>query len=192
MKKVGIFSGTFDPIHEGHIMFAHTAMDHFGLDEVLLIPEDSPRTKSGVTDLAHRSEMIELALEDFSDIKLHKVTHPQHTLLETMEELLAEHGTENSYTLLMGADVFESIESWKDFSEIGHTLSYIVALRTEDDGEIVVPLADKLNLEVEFVPSPLSSVSSQTIRAAVKAGTQPRGLNDDVEKYINENSLYTN
>lgn len=190
MRKIGIFSGTFDPIHEGHVMFAQTAMEHFGIDEILFLPEENPRRKDKASSHEHRSEMIELALRDFPGMRVFKVSHPQHTLLETMEEMVAEHAYDAQYVLLMGADVFENIESWKDFSEIAHDLAYVVALRTEDDGEIVIPLAEKLQLNAEFVPSPLSTISSSAIRSSVIEGSQPRGLNDDVESYISENNLY--
>lgn len=190
MKKVGIFSGTFDPIHEGHVLFAQTALEQFGLDEVLFLIEELPRRKTEVSDIDHRKVMLKLALEDFPSLSFFDSKIAQHTLSSTMLEIVDARGGDDAYVLLMGADLFEQIESWPDFKELGRDLAYIVALRTEDDGEVVIPLAQKLDLQVEFIPSPLSSISSRDIRSAVQNDAQPRGLNEEVEKYIDDNLLY--
>ena len=75
--------------------------------------------------------------------------------------------------------------------ELAESIAFIVALRTEDDGEVAVPHMKQLGLEAEFLPAPLASVSSSQIREQVRAGQPGKGLDDDVRTYIDHQSLYS-
>ncbi|HEU5121705.1 MAG TPA: adenylyltransferase/cytidyltransferase family protein, partial [Candidatus Saccharimonadales bacterium] len=61
MRRIGIYSGTFDPVHYGHIAFAASAIRACNLDEVVFLPEPQPRYKAGVTDIAHRLALLTMA-----------------------------------------------------------------------------------------------------------------------------------
>ena len=65
VKRIGIFAGTFDPVHKGHISFALQAIEAAGLDEVVFLPEPRPRHKQSVTDQSHRIAMINLAIKAY-------------------------------------------------------------------------------------------------------------------------------
>lgn len=191
MKHLGIYSGTFDPIHEGHVLFAHTALEQLGLDQVLFMPEPKPRHKEIVTDLATREAMVQAALNDHEmSMKLLKTTNTEvHTLHDTVQTLVDLY-PDAQFTLLMGADVFEHIGSWPGYQDIAGNLGLFVGLLEEDDGEIVLPLAKQLELTPTFVPVPLSSIRSSRIRKAVANNVAPKGLHDAVAEYIRHYKLY--
>lgn len=185
--KLGIFSGTFDPVHEGHILFALSTCDQFGLDKVVLVPEKKPRRKEPVASYEQRVQMLELALSNYDNLALFESSADQHTIGTTLEEVQNEFQVEKP-TLIMGADVFEFVPTWAPEDRLDALMDrveFLVALRTEDDGEIVIPLADKIDADAQFVPAPISSISSSLIRSGKKSY-----LDDDVLKYITENSLY--
>ena len=189
MKHIGIYSGTFNPIHEGHVLFAQTAIDQYGLDEVLIMPEVQPRNKTEVTDIDMREAMVRIALEDFDNISLLSNPQTEHSILETMAFVVTAR-PDAHFSIIMGADVFEHIGSWDGYEELRNNVGLIVGLRTEDDGEIVIPLAKELDLEASFLPVPLATISSSQIRRAVLDDLQPKGLNDQVAAYIELLNLY--
>lgn len=186
--NIGIFSGTFDPVHEGHVLFALTACDQFGLDRVIFLPERTPRRKTPVATYEQRVAMLTLALNDYPHLQVLESSSDTHTASETLDEL-AEQFESAKPTLLMGADVFEFVPSWTDESSLDELLGrveFIVALRTEDDGEVVIPLADSIDADAQFVPAPVAGVSSSIIRSGKR-----RYLDDAVLEYIESNQLYS-
>lgn len=192
MKRIGIYSGTFDPIHEGHILFASTAIGQFGLDLVVFMPEPKPRRKADVTALDDREAMLALSLQEYPQMEMFSPISEQEFTVESTMRAIVEKYPDCQYAMLMGADVFEYInkENWPGLEDIRESVGFIVALRTEDDGEIVTPLAKELNLQAEFMQSALATVSSSKIRAALKNDKQPIGLDDNVQTYITSRGLY--
>src|SRR5687768_15392849 len=87
LKKVGIYAGTFDPVHEGHLAFAREAAAQYGLDKVFFLVEPNPRRKQGVKALEHRNEMVQLAIR--SEKLFASILLEQHrfTVTETMPVL---------------------------------------------------------------------------------------------------------
>ena len=114
--RIGIYGGTFNPIHRGHLTAARAAMDALGLDRLLLIPASVPPHKAlpqGSADAADRLEMAALACAQLGpvaqalDIELHR-TGPSYTV-DTLRQLRMEH-PEDELWLLMGTDMFLSLE----------------------------------------------------------------------------------
>ncbi len=190
MKHIGIYSGTFDPIHEGHVLFAQTVIEQLGLDKVVFIPEPKPRRKQHVTDVAKREAMVRIALQEYDQMELLSLPEQEsHSVIDTMSEVIKRY-PEDAFVLIMGSDVFEHIGSWKDYEELKDTVSIVVGLRGEDDGEIVVPMASELGLQASFIPAPLTKISSSNIRSAIAASEQPKGLHDQVALYAQAAGLY--
>src|SRR5258706_12226030 len=86
-KHIGIYSGTFDPVHPGHIAFAREALQTCKLDEVIFLPEQTPRGKEAVTDLSHRIALLERALADEPNMRILKLQSPQFTVADTLPEI---------------------------------------------------------------------------------------------------------
>lgn len=192
--RIGIFSGTFDPIHSGHLSFVKSAKQLLNLDKVLILIEKDPRRKKSVSDYNHRLNMVKLALKNepnfiIEDLDMQKAGKT-HTLKETMEELYKEFGTKTEFVLLMGGDLFEYIESWEDLDEYLGKLSFGVGLRTEDDGELCIELASRIGAKIKLIQSPQPSTSSAKIKQKIIAGDTSSELPKEVSEYIKENSLY--
>src|SRR5258706_15577528 len=103
-KHIGIYSGTFDPVHPGHVAFALETLQTCKLDEVIFLPEQTPRDKQAVTDLSHRIALLERALADEPNMRVLKLRSPQFTVADTLPEIYAAL-KDTQLTLLVGSDV---------------------------------------------------------------------------------------
>lgn len=195
--KIGIFSGTFDPLHIGHIDFAQQALEQ-GLDKVVFMPEKTPRRKTNISEISHRKKILELSIKDIPDLEIYSpVGHDTYTISKTLDNITNKYGANNELWLLMGADVFEFIEKWgseeqneKSSVEFMKNAYFFVALREEDDGETAVKIRDKLNIEVKMASSNNPHVSSSKIRNVIMHGNKPVGLSEEALNYIEKNGLY--
>ena len=135
-RKVGIFGGTFDPIHTGHLMLAESACCGFGLDKVLFMPTPSPyhRTDKKVLELEHRISMVKLAIEgndhfEFSDFEI-ALPGPTYTY-NTLKKFTEEYPDTEVY-LIIGGDSLFSIEQWYNFRDI-FDMSVILSSKRENE-----------------------------------------------------------
>src|SRR6185295_10705588 len=103
MKRIGFFSGTFDPIHKGHIAFALQALEAAELDRVYFMPEAKPRRKEGMTHYGHRVAMLRLALRPHKNLKVLEVPDRQFSVQRTMPRLKTRFKNDQLF-LLMGSD----------------------------------------------------------------------------------------
>lgn len=183
--RIGVFSGTFDPVHNGHIGFAEEAREQLGLDIVVFMPEKSPRRKQYVKPIEKRTEMLEIALADKQWASVHHAETDNHTVEETMEELRQEYDKSDQFYLLMGVDVYEHLHEWPNCGYLLETTKIILGLRTEDDGELALELADDIGDKPTMIVSSNPGLSSSDVRDGSHDGV-PRAVAD----YIEENELY--
>lgn len=134
-KKIGIFGGTFDPIHLGHLFLAETACDRLGLDKILFMPNPAPyhRKAKETTPLEDRIAMTELAISDnsrfaFSDFEI-KLEGPVYTA-ETLGKFHEAYPDAEIYFILGGDSLF-TIEYWKDPEKI-FSIASILCGKRED------------------------------------------------------------
>src|SRR5437899_2632218 len=85
--KIGILSGTFDPIHKGHLALAKAALNEAKLDKVYIVIEQAPRNKQNVTDYVQRRAMVEIALRDYPNIELLELPSKQFSVAQTLPEI---------------------------------------------------------------------------------------------------------
>lgn len=208
-KKIGIFGGTFDPIHIGHLRMALELKEQLGLDEMRLLPahrpphRDAPQVSS-----AQRTEMMRIALRDCPELSLDdrelqrdKLSYTYDTLLE----LRAELGREVSLVLCMGEDAFAGLPNWYCWQELIGLAHIVVIARPgwaiPELGEardlLAKHQADIKNLDYEPAGSivqcspRLLPISATEIRAQIKAGNSAQFLVPDaVWNYIKANQLY--
>ena len=135
MKHIGLFGGTFNPVHLGHVQVIREVKSGFNLDEILIIPTALPPHKKSenVVDAKDRLEMIRLAFlndPDFviSDVEL-KRTGPSYTIdtVRYFRTILPESTT---LYLIMGLDAFLEIDTWKSYKELFLLIPFIVMFRT--------------------------------------------------------------
>ncbi len=131
---IGLFGGTFNPIHIGHLRAALEVKEGFGLDEVVLIPAALPPHKvpGDVAEAADRLHMLNLALEDDSGIRISDVelkrAGPSYTIdtVEHFKQLLSD---QSQIYLIMGMDAFLEFDSWKSFDELLRRIPFIIISR---------------------------------------------------------------
>lgn len=196
-KKIGVFAGTFDPIHEGHVAFAQAALNR-GLEKVMFLVEPQPWRKQGVRAHEHRIAMVRLAIADNPKLGVVIMERARVTVHETLPALRARFkGYE--LVLLFGDDVIsymaEHIAAWPQIEDLASTTSLIIACRRGDQATIskrMDLLKDEYGLpfRYEFVEPMKGSVSSSGIRQAIKKGGWAPDLPEAVEKYIRQNKLY--
>lgn len=182
--RIGVFGGSFDPIHHGHLILARAALEELGLDRILFIPANlSPhKTDTKPATAQDRIAMLQLAIENepgfaTSEIELHRPP-PSYTV-ETLRELRARH-PDDTFTLLIGADNVAKFDTWREPDEIRRLADLAVLDRATHDTPHDWPVVRRL-----------VDISSTDIRARVAAGRSIRYLTpDSVCDYIAAQSLY--
>jgi nicotinate-nucleotide adenylyltransferase len=191
-ERIGLFGGTFDPIHTGHLILAEAASDFIGIDRVLFIPTAFPPNKRDrrLTDIEARSRMVELAIADNPRFELSAIERRDEIAYtsETVRRFADAGYRQEELHLLVGSDSLEEIGSWKEPGVI-FSLATIVAQRrpgfhgltTLPDGAAVIMIETGSN-----------SISSSEIRRLAAAGRSIRYLVPaPVERYIDEHALYS-
>ena len=190
MSKVGIFGGTFDPIHLGHLITAQSVREIRNLDKIIFIPSYVSPHKVDVesTSPEDRLEMIKLSIAgidffDFSDfeIKREKISYT----IETLKEMKKRY---NYLEFIIGYDNIFQFHTWKDPDEI-FKLAKIVVLKRKSS--YPPPEKDKYYNAAEFVQTRGIEISATDIRERVKNGLPINYLvTEEVKNYIYKNKLY--
>ena len=190
--KVGIFGGTFDPIHIGHLILAEQARDRLRLDRVLFVPARVPPHKQTAAAHAdHRYRMACLATEDHphfavSDLELRR-EGPSYTV-DTLRVLKAEAPEDAQHYLLLGADSARDLEQWKSFETLLGSATVVVMGRPGVGQE---DLPASVGRQATYLSTPLLGISSSGIRRLVREGGTVRYLVPAaVEAYIRSEGLY--
>ena len=132
-KKIGVFGGTFDPIHIGHLRMALELKEQLGLDEMRLLPcHQPPHRDAPQVSSAQRAEMLRIALHDCPELQLDerelRRDKPSYTY-DTLMELRAELGDDVSLVLCMGADAFSGLPNWYCWQELIRLAHLVVIAR---------------------------------------------------------------
>ncbi|CAN5603537.1 nicotinate-nucleotide adenylyltransferase [soil metagenome] len=192
--RIGIYAGTFDPVHDGHLSFAREAARQNSLDKVFFMVEPKPRRKQGVKALVHRQYMIHRSIVDeykFGNIMLEQ---ERFSVVETMPILQARFKGARLY-MLMADDVLTHLSGWPHLEELLESVHFIVGLRHSTTQEVQEQAATlekitRLSFNYTIIKAPLSSISSRRIRSVIKSGKQPKGVPAPVLDYIKEQNLY--
>lgn len=208
-KCLGIFGGTFDPIHLGHLRLALELKQQFSLDEMHLLPCYLPphRAAPGAT-ANQRVAMLRLALQDCPQLQLDtrelQRDRPSYTV-DTLTELRAQLGEQVSLSLCMGMDSFCTLDSWHEWSQLIRLAHIVVVERPGYELPVVGPVAELLRRHragadaiqaaaagAVIITAPrLLPVSATEIRAQLKSGQSPQFLLPDaVLNYIHAQQLY--
>jgi nicotinate-nucleotide adenylyltransferase len=190
-EKVGLFGGTFDPIHTGHLILAQVASDFIGLDRVLFTPTSRPphKTHAALTDFTVRKEMVELAIAGNPRFEL-SLIEESDGIVYTFETVL--HYSDSGFDrealhLLIGSDSLEELFSWRN-PDIIFSRATIVVLK-RPGYESLPALPD--GAAVIMIETGCNTISSTEIRDLVRNGKSVRYLvPDPVERFIIDNALY--
>lgn len=194
-RKVGIFSGTFDPVHAGHISFALKAADRAGLEKVIFIPEPVPRRKAGVTHVAHRLAMLKLALKPHPKLEVLELPDKQFSVAKTLPRLHKSYPGAELY-FLAGSELVDlmisprAAEEWPDLGRFLQAFTLIVAVRGKRIKDDYRQKLDLLSPRSLLVLSSRPLVSSRHVREALQSGKPSRDLLPSLKTYVQENWLY--
>jgi len=191
-KRIGIFSGVFDPVHIGHVSFALEAAKQARLDEVYFLVEAVPRRKTGVTHLGHRTAMIKLAVEPYPKLKLLDLPDKQFSVAKTLPRL-RQRFPDDSLIYLTGSDMLEYMPKWQLIDRLLSQMGLIVGLRGSKDIKQAQNYMKDLPVqpvELRIINGPNPKTSSQQIRDAIMKGNKVSGLPVSEQDYIKTNWLY--
>lgn len=194
VSKIGIYSGTFDPVHNGHIAFALEAIEQNDLDKVYFLPEPRPRRKQGVKAFEHRSTMVSIAISEYDKLGMIILEQARFTPEQTMP-VLRERFQGVELCMLMGDDVLDHFVHWRDVDTLVNSLTFVVGIRRHDKkhiGEIAKTIREttghRLHYET-FAPTQYK-ISSSVVKKAIRSKDDYGDLDPNVADYIKTNKLY--
>jgi nicotinate-nucleotide adenylyltransferase len=187
--RIGVMGGTFDPIHNGHLVAASEVRQHFGLDEVLFVPTGQPYQKRDVSEAEHRYLMTVIATASNPDFTVSRVDidrgGPTYTI-DTLRELRAARPDAELF-FISGADAVARILEWKDAREL-FSLAHFVAVSRPGHPLTVSGLPEE---HVSLLEVPALAISSTDCRSRVSRGFPVWYLvPDGVVQYISKYHLY--
>lgn len=193
VKRIGIFSGLFDPVHKGHIGFALSALREASLDEVYLLVETKPRRKKGVTHVAHRIAMAKLATAHYPKLHVLELPDQQFSVAKTLPRLKKRFEGSDIY-FMCGSDMLEHMPQWPLAGRLLQDVGMIVAIRQGSSRPAVDRLVQQLPVlskDLKVITSLYPEVSSGQIRQAVRQKARAEGLLGSTQKYAREHWLYS-
>ncbi len=190
-KEIGIFSGSFNPIHNGHLMLASYLSEFTYLDEVWFVvtPHNPLKGTAILLNDNVRLEMVKIALEVYKKLKVSDIEfympRPSYTI-NTLTKLSEENPNAN-FTLIIGADNWILFNRWKDADVIMN--NYKILIYPRRGFELLIP--DSYRQNIQPVDAPVIEVSSSFIRKSINEGKDIRSfVPEKVYEYIMKNSLY--
>ena len=198
MARIGIFGGTFDPPHIGHLILADEAMSQLGLDRLLwvLTPEPPHKRGQAITPLAVRMEMVTAAIQGNPKFELSRVEIDRpgpHYARDTVR-LLAGQFPQDGLVYIIGGDSLRDLPSWLAPQEFLGTIQALGVMRRPGAVIDLSALEDRLpgiEKKVEFIEAPLLEIASHQIRERIEAGSGYRYyLPAQVYKIIEREKLY--
>lgn len=190
--KIGIFGGTFNPVHNGHLSIADEFVNKCELDKLILIPNNVSPFKIDVDDdsvsAEHRMRILKLAVQDRKNFEIDDFEITKNGVSYTIEtvEYLKSKFPEDHLFLLIGIDQAIDIDRWKDIYKIKKLVSIVVADRTNE-------MTNYEEIDKSFIRlgNTKVDISSSEIRDNVRSGKSILGMvPDEVAVYIVNNMLY--
>lgn len=188
--KVGLFFGSFNPVHNGHMVIAGYMTEFSDLYQVWFVvsPHNPLKLKSTLLQDYHRMTLVKIAIGDnrklkASDIEF-KLPKPSYTI-NTLAHLF-EKFPEHKFVLILGSDNLESFKKWKNYEQILEQVElYVYPRRTSDGGELIN------HPKVKIIDAPIMELSSSFIREAIKNKKDVRYMMPEkVWEYIDEMNFY--
>ncbi|MEZ6049676.1 MAG: nicotinate-nucleotide adenylyltransferase [Planctomycetaceae bacterium] len=193
--RLGLFGGTFDPIHLGHLILAEACREACALEEVWFIPTGSPPHKesTGITDAKLRVEMLEMAVAGVREFKINEMeikrTGTTYTV-DTLTELKEEDPTRDLF-FMIGADSLHDFPTWREPERIAELATLLVVNRAGRAMPELETLSDKIRNSVQVVTIPDIGIASSNLRQRVADGQSIRfQVPRAVEVYIEQHKLY--
>lgn len=196
--RIGIMGGTFNPIHNAHLLMGELAREEYGIDRLLFMPGGNPPHKRDieVTDVLHRAQMCRLAIADnpnfmFCGYEAEKDGFSYTS--ETLEYMQSKYPSDEIF-FIIGSDSLFALESWHEPEKILSLCTLLVFCREESRGDTqneIDRLSEKYNARIRLIHAPKFDISSSQIRERLERGKSVRYMIPAaVIEYIGENGLY--
>ena len=197
-QRLGLFGGTFDPPHVGHLILASEARAQLELSRVLwtVTPDPPHKQDQSITSLEHRLAMVRLAIDDdpsfeLSDVELRR-PGPHYTV-DTIR-LLAQQNPDAEIVPILGGDSLNDLPSWHQPKELLYAAHWVGVMRRPGEQTNLEALERELpgiSSKIHYVDAPLLEIASREIRNRVATGKPFRYyLPETVYEYIEQHNLY--
>ena len=199
--RIGVFGGTFDPIHYGHLLLAECCREQASLDAVWFVPAAVPPHKQGreISSPEHRLNMLKLAVGGYSEFSInqHELDRPGPSYtVDTLVQFKAVH-SDAEFLLMMGADSLRDFSTWKDPARILEIAKLLVVRRGAEPAPNLNQAFDAASLQqlassrVQYVEMPACDINATDLRERARRGLSLRfRTTAAVEQYIRTNRLY--
>ena len=190
--NIGLYFGTFDPIHRGHINIVNFLIDNCLVEKVWFVvtPENPDKISNNLTDFIHRYEMVKIEVKNnnnllASDVEL-KLERPNYTINSL--RYISNAFPDNNFSLIIGEDNFVNFKKWKDYKEIMNDFKiYVYPRKTRLKRDMKLLMSNN----IEMIEAPLIDLSSTNIRNIINDKNYAKQfISDSIYKYITTNNLY--
>jgi nicotinate-nucleotide adenylyltransferase len=191
-KRVGVYSGTFDPVHAGHLSFALQAIEAAQLDVLYFLPERRPRSKVGTEHFGHRVAMLKRAVKPHNKLRVMELEDVSFSVAQTLPRL-QKRFPKSQLVFLVGSDVVQSMASWPNVTQLHKQVELVVGLREADDPAKVTAITATWKVQPRAMVTVMSyapTVSSRRIREGLRRREYVPGLLQSVLRYSERNWLY--
>lgn len=189
--KVGLFFGTYNPVHVGHMVIANYMVEYTDLDQIWMVvtPQNPFKQKQSILKDYDRLHLVRLAIGEDPKLKASDIEFklPQPNYTATTLIYLKEKFPETDFALIMGADNLNHFHKWKNHYEIikNYDLYVYPRMESNDGGEL------RHHYKVNYVEAPVMKISSSFIRKAIQEGKNvSHYMPKEVAQYVDEMNLY--
>lgn len=183
--QIGLYFGSFNPVHHGHLIIASHMLQHTDLDQIWFVvsPQNPLKKVGSLLNEYQRLHLVKLAIEDYEGFKAidveFRLPKPSYTY-DTLKELSGIY-PDYEFKIIMGSDSFQNLEKWKNSEKIRSSYPIYIFMR---------PKYDELNIiedHIKIIKAPLIEISSSSIRNILKCGGSiryyvPENVRDEIEK----------
>ncbi len=190
--NIGLYFGTFDPIHFGHINIANFLVNNDLVEKVWFVvtPQNPVKSSNNLIDFMHRYEMVKIQVKDnnnllASDIELN-LKRPNYTINSL--RYISKAYPDNSFSLIIGEDNFVNFKKWREYKEImSYYKIYVYPRKTRLKTDMKLIMSNN----IEMIKAPLIDLTSTNIRNSINdKDCTNQFISDSVYKYITTNNLY--
>lgn len=161
---LGIYPGTFDPIHDGHLDFALKSISKCGIDRLVFLPEKKPRNKKDVSNLKIRQSQIEAKIDQYKNIDCVLLDDEQFTVGKTLMTIETSFDFDE-LTLLIGSDVASGLSSWPNLERLLSIVNLAIGIRSNTDIRITMGLLDNIEARYTIIETSYPELSSSKLKS---------------------------
>ena len=190
--RIGIYAGTFDPVHVGHIAFALQSLKAARLDRVYFLPERRPRAKAQVEHFGHRVGMLNQAAKPYPEFGVLELVDVSFNVERTLP-YLQKRFFGDELVFLFGSDVIPNLADWPRAENLLEAGELVIGLRFKDDRQTIHKIVEGWPAQPQAViifESYAPEVSSGKVREALRTRQAAAGVLKSVERYSDHHWLY--